>query len=61
MVYLSVNQLRDMQIIDLNNPPMVYDVSLQDMTKNKDGMYSYDDVMKRFDQSINAYDKLKNQ
>ncbi|HLQ41220.1 MAG TPA: histidine-type phosphatase [Tetragenococcus sp.] len=59
MVYLSVDQLRKMQIIDLDNPPMIYDLSLKGTKKNSDGMYSYDDVIDRFDQSIAAYDTLK--
>lgn len=59
MVYLSTDQLRDLQPIDLDNPPMVYDLSLNDINKNDDGMYTYDDVIAKFDKSIDAYDALK--
>lgn len=59
MVYPSVDQIRDRQMLDLSNPPMVYDLSLKDIDKNSDGMYTYDDAITRFDESIDAYDNLK--
>lgn len=59
MVYLSVDQLRDLQIIDLNNPPMVYDLVLNGVDKNEDGMYTYADVITRLDETISEYDTLK--
>lgn len=59
MVYLSVEQLRELQILDLDNPPMVYDLSLKGVHKNNDGMYRYEDVINRFDESIHAYNTLK--
>lgn len=59
MVYFSVDQLRNLQIIDLNNPPMVYDLSLKNVDKNNDGMYRYEDVIARFDETIDAYNTLK--
>lgn len=59
MVYLSVEQLRERQILDLDNPPMVYDLSLKGVNKNNDGMYRYEDVVTRFDESIHAYHTLK--
>lgn len=59
LVYLSVDQLRNLQVLDLNNPPMVYDLSFEGMDKNEDGMYSYEDVIDHLNQSIKAYDTLK--
>lgn len=59
MVYLSVDQLRHLQTVDLKNPPMVYDLSLNGESKNSDGMYPYNNVIKRFSTSINAYNQLK--
>lgn len=56
MVYFSLNQLRHLKTIDLQDPPMVYDLSLNGIAKNRDGMYSITDVQNRFDQSIKAYD-----
>lgn len=58
MVYLSVDQLRNLQVIDLENPPMVYDLSLKGLSKNDDGMYKLEDVMQRFDDSISSYDTI---
>lgn len=59
MIYLSVDQIRNVQAIDLDNPPMVYDLSIKDLKKNSDGMYNFNDVITHFDQSIAAYDTLK--
>ncbi len=59
MVYFSVDQLRELQTLDLENPPMIYDLSLKKLNKNDDGMYPYEDVIKRFDESIDAYNTLK--
>lgn len=58
-VYFSVRELRHLSDLDLKNPPMVYDLTLNGEKKNKDGMYHYNDVINRFDQSINAYNPLK--
>lgn len=59
LIYLSVDQLRNLQVIDLTNPPMIYDLSLKGINKNKDGMYALNDVMGRFDEAISSYDRLK--
>ena len=58
MVYLSTEQLRDPQVLDLNNPPLVYDLSFLGMEKNADGMYRSADVEARFNEAAAAYERL---
>ena len=58
LVYQSTPQLRDRTMLSLDNPPMSYPLSLNGLTRNKDGLYRLSDVEQRFDQAIAAYDKL---
>ena len=58
LVYQSTTQLRDRTMLSLDNPPMSYPLSLNSLTRNKDGLYRLSDVEQRFDQAIAAYDKL---
>lgn len=58
LVYQSVDQLRDMQLLDLDNPPMVVPLSLKGLTANADGLYSMEDLLKRFSEAISAYDSI---
>ncbi len=58
MVYQSVDQLQKHTMLDLNTPPMIYSLSFENMQKNDDGFYSYDDIAQRLDTAIAAFDKL---
>lgn len=58
LVYQSVDQLRDMELLDLDNPPMIYPLSLKGLQKNVDGLYNFADVESRFAQALTAYDAL---
>lgn len=58
IVYQSVDQLRDMQLLDLDNPPMIYPLSLKGVEKNADGLYDMADVMGAFERAIAAYQAL---
>lgn len=58
MIYQSVDQLQKCTMLDMENPPMVYSLSFDGLEKNADGYYLYDDLMKRFDDEISAYDNL---
>lgn len=58
LVYQSTTQLRDRTMLSLDNPPMSYPLSLNSLTRNKDGLYRLSDVEQRFDQAIAAYNKL---
>lgn len=54
LVYQSTNQLRELDMLDLKNPPMVYPLRLKGMVMNQDGLYSFEDVHARFEEAIAA-------
>lgn len=58
LVYQSVDQLRDMQLLDLDNPPMILPLSLKGLQKNEDGLYKMSDLDDRFHQTIRAYEAI---
>lgn len=58
IVYQSINQLRNMELLDLDNPPMIYPLTLKGLTKNADGLYSMEDLNARFEQALRDYEKI---
>ncbi len=54
LVYQSINQLRELDMLDLKNPPMVYPLRLKGIVMNQDGLYSFEDVHTRFEEAIAA-------
>lgn len=58
LVYQSVDQLRNMELLDLDNPPMIYPLSLKGLEKNADGLYKMKDVKKRFEEALRAYEAI---
>ena len=56
LVYQSSDQIREMQPMDLSNPPMSYNLSFKGIKKADNGMYLYDDFMQHLQKSINAYE-----
>ena len=58
IVYPSLDQLRNLQLIDLDNPPVIYPLSLEGLTRNADGLYLLSDVEARFEQALRAYDAI---
>lgn len=48
LVYASDKQMRDLEQLNLENPPMIYPVEFSDLQKNKDGLYRYDDLIVLF-------------
>lgn len=58
LVYQTVDQLRDMELLSLDNPPMVYPLTLKGLEKNADGLYKMADVAARFEQALRAYDAI---
>lgn len=59
IVYQTTGQLRNVELFDLNNPPMVYQLRLKGLNRNADGLYSLEDVNGRFEKAIAAYDDIK--
>lgn len=49
MVYASTDQIRSMAVLSLDNPPFHTPVFLAGLTPNRDGLYSLEDVLSRFD------------
>ena len=47
LVYQSTEQLRNMTLLDLENPPMVYPVRLEGLNANADGLYPLDALVQR--------------
>lgn len=58
LVYQSVDQLRNMELLDLDNPPMIYPLSFSGLQKNADGLYKMSDVANRFEQALRAYEAI---
>jgi glucose-1-phosphatase len=48
LVYQSTEQLRQMSLLDLENPPMVFPIQLKGLSANADGLYPYEALVKRF-------------
>ena len=55
LTYQSTEQIRGMKPMDLDNPPMSYDLSFTGLKKAPNGMYEYDDFMQHLQNSIEAY------
>ncbi|MCM1110912.1 MAG: histidine-type phosphatase [Clostridium sp.] len=58
LVYQSVDQLRDIELLDFDNPPMVVPLRLAGLTPNADGLYPFEDLLGRFAEAIAAYDAI---
>ncbi len=58
LVYQTVDQLRNCNMLDLKNPPMKVMLEFEGLQKNSDGFYRFDDLKARFDKAIAAYDSL---
>lgn len=58
LVYQNIDQLRNLQLMDLDNPPVVFPLALEGLQKNADGLYLMDDLLGRFEQTLRAYDAI---
>ena len=56
MVYQSTDQLRQMPLLSIENPPVVYGMELKGLNANDDGLYRLTDFEQRFTERIEAYD-----
>lgn len=56
LMYQSTDQIRGLKPMDLDNPPMSYDLSFTGLEKAPNGMVGYDDFMRHLQNSIKAYD-----
>ena len=58
LCYQSVDQLRTMPLLSLQNPPVVYSLTLEGLKANADGLYLFSDLEARFSERLAQYDKL---
>ena len=58
IVYQSIDQLRNMELLSLDNPPMIYPLTLKGLEKNSDGLYKLADLEDRFEEALAAYDAI---
>lgn len=61
LTYQSTEQLRNIAMLSLNNPPQIFPISLKGLQKNADGLYLLNDVKARFIKAIRAYDKIEDE
>lgn len=61
LTYQSTEQLRNIAMLGLNNPPQIFPISLKGLQKNADGLYLLNDVKARFMKAIRAYDKIEDE
>ncbi len=54
-----MDQLRNMELLDLDNPPMIYPLTLEGLQRNADGLYDMADVNARFEQALRDYENIK--
>lgn len=52
LVYQSTDQLRNMILLDLENPPMVFPIYLKGLSSNSDGLYSFTELVERINEAI---------
>jgi glucose-1-phosphatase len=55
LVYQSSEQIRKMQHLTLDNPPMSCELSFTDIQKAPNGMYPYDEFMNHLQHTLKAY------
>ena len=59
LAYDSVEQLRNISLHDLDNPPMFYTFEFNGLKANEDGMIRMDDFMDHLQKAITSYDRMK--
>ena len=54
LVYQSADQMRERTPLTLDAPPMIFSLRLSGMQVNADGLYPFDEVVRRMDEAIAA-------
>ena len=52
LVYQSTDQLRNLTLLDLENPPMVFPIHLKGLSANDDGLYPFAELVQRFAETV---------
>ena len=58
LIYQSVEQLRSIQPLSLDTPPMIVPITFADVKVNEDGLIAEKDLMNLFLEKINALDQI---
>lgn len=58
MVYQTTEQLQNVSLLDLENPPMSETVTLDGLEANEQGLYAAEEVEARIKQAIDEYDEI---
>lgn len=58
IVYQSIDQLRNMELLSPENPPVIFPLSVAGLERNADGLYDLADVENRFEQALAAYEAI---
>ncbi|MBO6148550.1 MAG: hypothetical protein J6O55_04335 [Lachnospiraceae bacterium] len=59
LLYRSADQIRNADILSLDNPPLRYAVEFEGIETNEDGLISQEDLFELFDDSIESYYELE--
>lgn len=59
MVYQTTRQIRELKMMDENNPPMIFPLKIKGLKANSDNLYLFSDFQSRLAKAITAYDLLK--
>ncbi|MBQ8116964.1 MAG: histidine-type phosphatase [Lachnospiraceae bacterium] len=58
LMYQTVDQLRNISLMDQNDPPVIYHLCFEGLAQNADGLYSDKDIRRLFEERIGEYDSL---
>ena len=58
LIYQSVEQLRSIQPLSLDTPPMIVPISFAGVEVNEDGLMAEKDLMNLFKEKIDELDKI---
>jgi glucose-1-phosphatase len=58
LVYQNTDQLRNVSLLNLDNPPASCPIRLKGLEQDGNGLYRLSDFVDRLDEAIAAYDEL---
>ena len=58
MVYRSTEQIRSGEMLSLDNPPMIYNLTFAGVETNEDGLIAEEDLLALFDGAIGKLDEI---
>ncbi len=59
MVYQTTDQLRNLSLLDAENPPDIYPLTFEGINRNSEGLFLEEDIRDRIGEAINEYDRIK--